>query len=51
MKQSTPKPLNDGSVIQRRYSVDELRDLWRFCSRDFERFLALLVWIDGLEGK
>ncbi len=36
-------------AIQRAWTPEELRVLWTFCQHDFERFLKLLVFIDGLK--
>ena len=52
MKQRTPmKPIPDGSAIQRAYSVEDLRELWDFCQYDFDRFLALIVWLETLPDR
>jgi hypothetical protein len=41
----------DGSAIQRAYSVEDLRELWDFCQQDFDRFLALIVWLETLPDR
>lgn len=35
--------------IQRAWRPSELKLIWDFAQHDFVRFLAMLVWLDGLE--
>jgi hypothetical protein len=45
------KAKSDGSAIQRSYNLDDLRELWSFCQHDFERFLALIMWLETLPDR
>jgi hypothetical protein len=49
MSEPRKKQIDDGSALQRKYTTDQLRDLWTFVRCDFDRFLELLVWLDGLK--
>lgn len=39
---------NDSLVVSRPYTAAQLRDVFDFCQKEFERFLGFLEWIDGL---
>ncbi len=43
------KKHGDDEVFNRDYTPNELRMLWEYCSSNFERFLALLKWLDKLQ--
>lgn len=41
---------DDSPLIQRQYSTTQLRELFDFCQHDFNRYIALLVWLESFEA-
>lgn len=40
---------NSTHVIKRQWTTDQLRQVFAYCQSDFDRFISLLVWLDGLK--
>ena len=38
-----------GKPLQRKWKASELKLIWDFAQHDFDRFIRMLVWLDGLK--
>jgi hypothetical protein len=43
--------IRHGVTLERCWKEDDLRAVWDFCQHDFDRFIALLGWIEEHFGK
>lgn len=43
-------PMSEDAKLKRVYSVDELRSIYAYVDKDFERFLKTLRWLDTVRG-
>ncbi len=51
MDRKVTKTNDRDKAFKRRYTRDELLEMWGFCQHDFQRFLDLMEWLEALPDR